>query len=269
MGMLLNLIIKPFCWVFNFFFGILAFLVLLLIAAGLTFNFWFPKIAPYVSIGDGAFALEVGKSKSNIFTANFNFHDVTVSNGKRFPIPNFIHADRASLDLLLLSIFSKRILVEKFVLEIPQLTYVRTADGRDNLTEFLNSFSDSDWSAGRTGVVSQAPRTKTIFFRHFELAIGKVISMDFGANSEPSKVRELVLNYRFRADDIELGELLRRLIADFKNQGVSFLMQAVMDSLSRLPGISTIVVPIIKANGAAADILSKGVGNPGKQKKGR
>ncbi|MDR1436195.1 MAG: hypothetical protein LBI39_03265 [Puniceicoccales bacterium] len=41
-------------------------------------------------------------------------------------------------DLILLSGFAKRVAVENFVLDIPQLTYVRMADGSNNWTSFLD-----------------------------------------------------------------------------------------------------------------------------------
>ncbi|MDR2664079.1 MAG: hypothetical protein LBB14_00925, partial [Puniceicoccales bacterium] len=67
----------------------------------------------------------------------------------------------------------------------------------------------------------------------------------------------------------ELSELLRRLASDLKSRGANFLVQSVMDSLSRLPGISNIAVPIMKANDMAIDVLNKGLGGGDGKKKNR
>ena len=272
MNFLLSILLKLFALLFNFIYGILAFFIMLLVAIGLTFNFWFPKIVPYV-IGSGeTFAMEMGKSKSNVFTLNFNFYDVTLKNGSKFPVPNFAKIDRFSADLLLLSVFSKRIVVENFILDVPQLTYIRTADGHNNLTAFLDGVrSRCGLGDGKLKTSSRdggkTPRVRTVFFKHFELSIGKVISMDFSSSAEPSKVRETTLNYKFIADGIEVGELLSDLIAGLKSSGALFIMQAVMDSIDQLPVLSSIAMPFLKANDTAIRAVSKTFGFSHRAKK--
>jgi uncharacterized protein involved in outer membrane biogenesis len=207
-----------------------------------------------------------------VFTLNFNFYDVTLNNGSKFPVPNFAKIDRFSADLLLLSAFSKRIVVENFILDVPQLTYIRTADGHNNLTAFLDGIRSrcgfsSEKLKNSQHEKNKTPRARTIFFKHFELSIGKVISMDFSASAEPSKVRETVLNYKFVADGIEVGELLSDLIAGLKSRGALFIMQAVMDSIDQLPVLSSIAMPILKANDAAIRAVSKTFGFSHRAKK--
>jgi hypothetical protein len=251
---------------------------MILVAVGLTFNFWFPKVLPYV-VGSENFGVEIGKSKSNLFTLNFNFYDVTLNGGIKFPVTNFAKIDRFSADLLLLSVFAKRVVVENFVLDIPQLTYVRMADGSNNLTSFLDEIrrrcgiGDVAKSAsshrGTHHRQSKPPRARTIVFRHFELSIGKVVAMDFSPNSEPSKVREITMDYKFSADGIEFGELISNLVAGLKSHGAFFIMQAVMDSIDQIPLLSSIAMPLLKINGAAIDVVNKtfGFSNHGSKRK--
>jgi hypothetical protein len=163
--------------------------------------------------------------------------------------------------------------VENFVLEIPQLTYIRTADGNNNLTAFLDDIrskcglDDTKLASRSSAKRNRTPRVRTIFFKHFELYIGKVVSMDFSASAEPSKVRETSLNYRFAADGIEVGELLSDLIVGLKSRGALFIMQAVMDSIDQMPVLSSIARPIIKANDAAIRAVSKTFGFSHRAKK--
>ncbi|MDR3316720.1 MAG: hypothetical protein LBS68_01410 [Puniceicoccales bacterium] len=257
MNILFRIVMKPINWVCSFIFGIVATIILLFAAIALTFNVWIPHVAPRLLRGHDGFDLTMGRSDSNIFAMNFNFYDVAIENGDKFPIPNFIQIDRFSVDTLLFSLLSKKVVVENLVLNVPQVTYVKCIDGRNNLTEFLTQLSGGSSPESDEQTVKKERKKKEYSFKHVELSIGKVVFMDFTV--QPTRMREIILNYSFDADDIDLDELLRKITSDFKARGVLFLLQAVLEPLGKFPGFFAIAKPIQAVNDVAVEVLDKGI----------
>jgi hypothetical protein len=251
MGVVLKIVMKPINWVCSFIFGVIAFLILLVGVLAWTFNFWIPRVAPVFFRGYGDFAFHMARSESNLFTMNFNFYDIAVRNGSSFPIPDFVYVEQFSADVILRSLFTKHVTVENFVVDIPRLTYVKCADGRDNLSEFLRVLSGKSAEKGKAG------KNKEFFFRHVEFSFGKVTLVDFAARAE--RTREIILNYHFSADDVMLHDLVARVGADLKARGAYFLMQAIFGPLNRIPGFANIIGAIPAAGEFATDTLERGL----------
>ncbi|MDR3117769.1 MAG: hypothetical protein LBT98_04385 [Puniceicoccales bacterium] len=247
MSFLFNLFFKPIQWIFSFFFGFIAFAFLILAAVALTFNLWAPKAAPLLLRGGSDFALGVGRSESNLFTMNFNFYDVSIRNGSRYPVANFAQVDRISADLLFLSLFTRRVVVERFAVDLPQVTCVRDAEGRVNVAEFLTA-AIGDRSKSSTGSFRRrAARPRQIRFRHVEIHLGKVVLMDF--SEQPSHVREIALNYSYVADDVDAEALLRRLSSDLRARGAGLLVQSLLHSFANWADLSSISGDILRSSG--------------------
>jgi hypothetical protein len=245
---------KPINWVFSFLFGIVAFVLLLFVAVALTFNLWFPTVAPWLLRNQSDFALSIGKSQSNVFTMNFHFRDVGIRNGDAYPVPQFVDIDRFRADLLLLSLATKKVVVENFTLHVPRITYVKNGEGKSNLSEFLSEISGGG-SRGEKAEGRKSPRR--VFFQNFDLRIGRVVLMDYGAN--PVRVQEIPLDYSIQLSNMDADALLRRVTNDLKAEGASFLMHSVLNSLVQMPGFSSTIAPVMKATGVVReDIRSSG-----------
>lgn len=257
MKFLLMLIMKPINWVLSFIFGIIAFFIMLFVIFALTFNFWIPKVAPWIVSTDSGFHLNIGESKSNIFTLNFNFYDLSIKNNDAFPYPDFIKMDRFSLDFLLFSLLTQKVVVEDFILDIPQVVYVKNADGQNNVSSFLSEvFTD------KKGIMDKKPADEsdkksgqTIYFEHFALRLGKVVMMDYSQN--PVKIDEYNLNYFIEFNNTYADKVLSKITNDLKSRGVLFLMQAVLNSLTDISLLNNVSSTVMKANGMATDAVNK------------
>lgn len=263
MKFLVGLIMRPINWILSFIFGIVAFILMIFVVLALTFNYWMPTVAPWLLKSDSGYKLSIDKSRSNVFTLNFNFDGVSIHNSDQFPVPDFIQIDRFSTDLMLLSLLRQTVVVENFVLDIPQVTYIKNADGTVNVTEFLSDIlgekkspNESPKRAGKT-----AKPLQHVVFEKFYLRLGRVVMMDYTAN--PVKISEFKINYDIALQNIPADQLLKKITADLKSKGVGFLMQAVLSSLIRLPNLSDISSGIMKANGMAIDSIH-GVSGAGK-----
>jgi hypothetical protein len=233
---------KPLNWVCSFIFGVVSFIVLLFVAAALCVNFWLPKALPHIVKSDSGFRLEMGKSESNIFTCNFNFYDVSIRNGNHFAVPQFLTMDRFTVDFLLYSLFTKKIVLEDLLLDIPQLTHVKNESGISNVEEFLRETLTKERKNS-----TQPQRKKDIYVRHFSLRIGKVIFMDYATN--PVKISEVNLDYALEMNDVSAETLLKKLASDLRSRGGLILMQSLLSSLLNVPDLTEAAQATMKAYG--------------------
>jgi hypothetical protein len=247
---------KPINWVFSFISGILALIILLFLAVALTFNHWVPHVAPWL-LGPSGFELQVGKSQSNVFTMRLDFRNLAIRNGEDFPVPQFLEVEQFRTDLLLLSLLTKKVVVEDFTLHIPRLTYVKNGDGQVNVGEFLRAVLPSSKKSGEKEKKASKTASRKIVFQNFDFSMGTVVLMDYTAN--PVKVMEIPVNYSFHSQNVDADTLLKKITGDLRARGVIFLMESLLHSLVHLPDFSPIIQPILKVNGLALEGIGDGV----------
>jgi hypothetical protein len=232
MNVFLEILMKPINWVCSFIFGIIAFLLVVFATVALSINLWLPRLAPLLIGNDSGFRLKIGESESNVFTLNFNLYDVALENNGHYPVSKFVELKQFSTDLLLFSLFKKQVTVENFVLNLPQVTYVKNESGDVNMEEFIKSFSSrqkkSKERAKEPGKVQKFDRE--IYFEHFLLRLGKVVIMDYTV--DPVKVSEIRLDYTLEMENASAKLLEKRLTADLRSRGALFLMQSVLNSIN-------------------------------------
>ncbi|MDR2030477.1 MAG: hypothetical protein LBP65_03375 [Puniceicoccales bacterium] len=253
MNFLVGIFFKPFQWVFSFLFGIITFIIIVLAAVALTFNHWSPKVVPLLLGGGSDFTVSIGRSHSNVFTMNFNFYDVAIQGGSLYPVSTLAQIDRLGADLLFLSLLTKKVVVENFVLDVPQITCVRDGDGNVNIADFLSSLFGQRERATKPGVGKKPAKPRQIFFRHVEIRVGRVALMDF--TEQPAKVREFALNYSYEADNVDAETLFKRLSSDLNARGAGLLMQSVLRSLANLPDLATVANDILQSDGRSGGIV--------------
>jgi uncharacterized protein involved in outer membrane biogenesis len=222
---------KPINWVCSFVFSIIAFLLLVFATVALSINLWLPRLAPLLVRNDSGFRLKIGESESNVFTLNFNFFDVILENNGHYPVSKFVDLKQFSTDLLFFSLFKKQVTVENFVLDLPQMTYVKSESGDVNVEEFLRSFfGKGKKSRVRAKEQEKAQRLdREFYFDHFLLHIGKIVVMDYTA--DPVKVSEIRLDYTLEMENVSAKLLEKKLLADLRSRGALFLMQSVFNSV--------------------------------------
>ncbi|MDR2340920.1 MAG: hypothetical protein LBD72_01120 [Puniceicoccales bacterium] len=232
MNVFWTILMKPVNWVCSFIFGIIAFLLLVFATVALSINLWFPRLAPFLLKNDSGFRLKIGESESNVFTLNFNFYDVVLENNGRYPVSKFIELKQFSTDLLLFSLLKKQVTVENFVLDLPQMTYVKNESGDVNIEEFLKNFFGGQ-KKSKTQVKATEKTQKLdreFYFDHFRLHIGKIVVMDYTV--DPVKVGEIHLDYTLEMENISAKLLVKRLMSDLRSRGGLFLMQSVFNSIN-------------------------------------
>jgi uncharacterized protein involved in outer membrane biogenesis len=259
MNVFLAILMKPINWVCSFIFGIIAFLLVVFATVALSINLWLPRLAPLLVRNDSGFRLKIGESESNVFTLNFNLYDVALENNGHYPVSKFVELKQFSTDLLLFSLFKKQITVENFVLDLPQVTYVKNESGDVNVEEFLKSFSGNrKKSKTRAKEVEKAQKSdREFYFDHFLLRIGRIIVMDYSV--DPVAVSEIHLDYTLEMENVSAQLLEKKLMADLRSRGALFLMQSVFNSvnLSLTPE---------KINGTAKKLSEKVKGIAGRVK---
>ncbi|MDR1456999.1 MAG: hypothetical protein LBI34_03035 [Puniceicoccales bacterium] len=221
---------KPINWVCNFIFGIIAFLLVVFATVAFSINLWLPRLAPFLVRNDSGFRLKIGQSESNVFTLNFNLYDVALENNGHYPVSKFVELKQFSTDLLLFSLFKKQITVEDFVLDLPQVTYVKNENGDVNVEEFLKSFSGKHRNSRARPKENGQEMDRELYFDHFLLHIGKVIMMDYTV--DPVKVSEIRLDYTLEMENASSKLLVKKLTSDLRSRGALFLMQSVFNSIN-------------------------------------
>ncbi|MDR2677007.1 MAG: hypothetical protein LBB26_00345 [Puniceicoccales bacterium] len=232
MNVFLEILMKPVNWVCSFIFGIIAFLLVVFATVALSINLWLPRLAPLLVRNDSGFRLKIGESESNVFTLNFNLYDVALENNGHYPVSKFVELKQFSTDLLLFSLFKRQVTVENFVLDLPQLTYVKNESGDVNVEEFFKSFCGQQRKSRSHTKEPEKVRKfdREIYFDHFLLHIGKIVMMDYTV--DPVKVSEIRLDYTLEMENASAKLLEKRLTADLRSRGALFLMQSVLNSIN-------------------------------------
>jgi uncharacterized protein involved in outer membrane biogenesis len=232
MNVFLEILMKPINWICSFIFGIIAFLLLVFATVALSINLWLPRLAPLLVRNDSGFRLKIGQSESNVFTLNFNLYDVALENNGHYPVSKFVELKQLSTDLLLFSLFKKQVTVENFVLDLPQVTYVKNESGDVNVEEFIKSFlGKRKKSRARVKEPEKAQKLdREVYFDHFLLHIGKIVIMDYTV--DPVKVSEIRLDYTLEMENVSAKLLEKKLTADLRSRGALFLMQSVLNSVN-------------------------------------
>lgn len=251
MKLFFYIIMKPFSLLFNFLFGIIAFFAMIFIILALTFNHWIPFMTPYFFRTHSGFQAKMEKSASNIFTLNFRFYDLQVNNGENFPMADFLKIKQFNGDFLVFSLLTHKTIVENFVLDIPELTYVRNGKGEVNLANFLGDIFGEKFStkgdAPRDSEEERRPAKKRIFFRHVQLNLGRLRMMDYTVN--PVRIIDQKLNYELSMDDVYADQLLDRLASDLKSRGLLIVMNTILNSLLKSESFADISRSLLRNGG--------------------
>lgn len=250
MKLLLYIIMKPISLIFNFLFGIIAFFAMIFLILALTFNHWIPWMTPYFLRTHSGFQVKMDKSDSNVFTLNFRFYDLQINNGENFPMADFLKIRQFNGDFLVFSLLTSKTIVENFVLDIPELTYVKNARGEVNLASFLGDLFGEKLSlkdGPATGDGQKKSPHRRIFFRHVQLNLGRLRMMDYTSN--PVRIIDQKLNYELSMDDVYADQLLDRLAADLKARGLVIVMNSILNSLLKSESFADISRSLLRNGG--------------------
>ena len=137
MKTLLCILFKPIQWLFSLAFSLVLLVVLALALAGFYVPFLAEKFVAYRS----DFPLNIGSSHFNLFLGEVDLWDVTLKNPTRFHEPLFVEVKEFSAHVNWMSMLTATKQIDRLSINIPEVSWVKSANGEVNTDAFVNSFT--------------------------------------------------------------------------------------------------------------------------------
>ncbi|MDR1595667.1 MAG: hypothetical protein LBR91_01940 [Puniceicoccales bacterium] len=259
---MVGLILKPFLWLFKFILNAVIISIILLIVLLLVGNFWLPKATGFLLGKMSGFPSEIEKSNGALLRGCIDFENCKIKNPEIFKNENFLTIKRLAVDIKLRGLFKKEIIIQKFVLNIDDITTVKNSGGVSNYSTFVNNLKATSNELGskfgksdEKKVVPKPADTaqrKQPSIQKLAVAIGTVHVVDESTGMS----REYEINYSREFVDVnDFKKLTAQLAFDLGKWELSFLADSIVSSVVTLP--TSAIDGVLKAKDVAVDVVDK------------
>jgi hypothetical protein len=253
-------------WVFK-----LALKLLLIVAAVLCLimlvgNLWIPKAVEIALSRTFGFDATVGKSSGSLFRGRLVLENCEIRNvALKYGISNSVSVDFLAADVNMRSLMKNTVVVDELVIDVGDITVVKNSENSDSYSlpsnriltkkspsnDFHTAESVSD--ADSTGPATDSEkRKKSWLIGKFTLNLGTIHIVDGSKGSS----KEFAVNYHREFSNVDsISKLKTQLLDDLGKFGISILLNAVISSISDLPGAT--VEKVVKLKDASLDAIDK------------
>ncbi len=236
--MLLKIIFKPIQWLWSLLLGLVLFVLVAVALAG----FYVPFIAEKFVSYRTDFPLHIGNSHMNLFLGEVDIWDMDIKNPTRFHEPFFVKLKELSLHVSPLSLLQKTKLIERVVIDIPEITWVRTATGEVNVDAFVDALtggaeegktsSEKEKSSSATSKTTDK-EADAFHINSLVIRLGKLKRVDY--SNGKANIRDYELNLDLELKDVRgAQDIIGPLTLALSKSGVAFLTNSLKD-LGGLP----------------------------------
>lgn len=229
--MLLKIIFKPIQWLLSLVIGLAILMVLAVALAG----FYVPFLAEKYLSHRTDFPTTITRSHLNLFLGEVDLWGLNIENPTRFHEPHLLMLKEFSLHLNPMSLGTDTKEIERLVLDIPEMSWVKTATGEINIDAFMEGFqgAPSYTEPGKKDPKNPNSKEATspkILIKHLVLRIGKVHKIDYTGGS--AKTREYNVNLDLDLKDVSsVADVMLPVTLALSKSGVSFLGDALKEGL--------------------------------------
>ncbi len=226
--MLLNIIFKPIQWLLSLVIGLVILVVLAVALAG----FYVPFLAEKYLSHRTDFPTTITRSHLNLFLGEVDLWGLNIENPTRFHEPHLLMLKEFSLHLNPMSLATDTKEIERLVLDIPEMSWVKTATGEVNIDAFMEGFQGTP-----TQTESDKKTTKTkesaspkLLIKHLVLRIGTVHKLDYTGGS--AKTTDYKVNLDLDLKNVSsVADVMLPVTLALSKSGVSFLGDALKEGL--------------------------------------
>ena len=234
MNTLLNILLAPFRWISSLalrvVFIVCIILAILLITPGWYVPFVVEKVIEYKT----GFSVHFGESHINLFTGKIDFMNIRVENPERFEEKGFVNVKELSLHIEPLSIVKKVFVCDQFILNVNEVDWVKTAQEEVNVNAFMQGLEGAPKEEKAEAAPEEKGPSKPLpefLVKKLQIDLGTVNQYDY--TKSPVKHNEYTMNFHFEVTDAHnMEEILKPLMSQLSKQGVSFLAQSMLESLT-------------------------------------
>jgi hypothetical protein len=231
---LIDLIFKPIRWVLSLIFTALLLVIVAIALAGFYVPFLAEKFITYRS----DYALSIDQSHMNLFFGEIDFWDTVLANPKRFQEPILCKIKECSVHASPLGLVKPIKVIDRLALDVPEVNWVKAANGDVNIDEFMQSFQSAKSSEKKEAVKTDNQSVKSsatdqsvpFLIKSFVLKIGKVRRIDYSQSKV--KMTEYPVNIQLELSDVQsVNDILGPLSVALAKSSVNFLSEALVEGL--------------------------------------
>jgi len=231
MKTLLCILFKPIQWLFSLLFALVLLVVLAVALAGFYVPFVAEKFVAYRS----DFPLNIGSSHFNLFLGEVDLWDVTLKNPARFHEPLFVQVKELAAHVNWMSMFTDTKQIDRLSIDIPEVSWVKSANGEVNTDAFVNSFtgepSQKDESSKPvTASHEESSKPLNYVVKELNIHIGTIHKIDYTKEGEKSKSYPVNLDLKIK-DVRGPKDVVGPLTLALATSGVSFLTDTIKEMI--------------------------------------
>lgn len=230
-----QLILKPFYWILSLLFTVLLLVFLLIALAG----FYVPYAAEKYVTHQTGFALDIKDSYLNLFLGEIDTWDVSIKNPNRFHEPFLIEAKQISAHVNPFSLMTPQLHIKQLVIDIDEISWVKTADREVNLDSFLNAFKakPTQQPIQKAAIWSESSNltNRLLQFDHYYIDtliihIGTINRIDYSGGVAKASRYQIDLKLELHAVD-SLADVMPALSMALMKMGVAFFAETLLKDI--------------------------------------
>jgi uncharacterized protein involved in outer membrane biogenesis len=230
MSLFSSLVKKPLGCAFTILASLFLLVLVIVIVSVIVVDHFAVNIAAHELQQRSGFTLTAGQQDIGLLTGEADLHDLEITNPDRFAAKDFLKINEIAVNVEPLSVLHKRIIVDKFVVDIDSFAMVRNKDGSLNLTALKDGLLGA--APITTGTKTSGNAVPPFTIHSFTLKIKTVKRFDFNSNNGKPQIIEVNYSQTFKdVDETNYPAVAVQIGADLKREGYSSFENALKDEL--------------------------------------
>ncbi|MGA2052554.1 MAG: hypothetical protein ABSH19_04505 [Opitutales bacterium] len=233
-----KIITKPLGCIFSLIFSLLVLAVVVVLGGIVVIDhFAVPGAAALIKEKTG-FEMTYASQDVNLFAGSIDLQGLTITNSNQFPTPGFVDLNQFTSAVELGSLVSDKVVVDTVVVDLKDVTIVKTSDGVYNAKVFADALK-AMVPASQSAAAQQQPgasgssKVPPFLIKSLTIKIGTVQYCDYSSGSGTPKVYNINYSRTF-TDVTNLNALALALGKDFAGMGMEFMANMIVSSLTNL-----------------------------------
>jgi len=196
------------------------------------------KVAQYVVEEKTDFTITFEKSYISVFSGEARFNGIQITNPPSYPESGFLTVKEIAASVAPMSLFGDELYAREIIVDVENVTWVRTASDTNNISEFADGFKgeEKEEAAEKPAAPKKEKKEAKYLIKSLKIRLGTVRVADYSKGGSTPDIKEINVNYSREFQDVRSERDVRdALLADFTKIGVGFLIQSTMQDLITAP----------------------------------
>lgn len=253
MRFLFRLITKPIGCLFSLLFSLVILVVLLAVGSVLVVDHYAADLAGAIVKEKTGFGLTYATQEVNLFKGQVDFQGLKLTNANAFPVPDFVEFNEFKTAVEPRSLLGDRIVVEEVVVDLKNVTIVKTADGTYNAKAFADALkaaipATQSASAQAKPGASGSSKVPPFIIKTLTVKISTVNYCDYSSGSGSPRVYHINYSRTF-TDVTDIKSVAMAMAQDFAGFGMTFMADMIVSTLTNFNTYLDLANDIFKGAG--------------------